>query len=109
MIIATPSAHVDIATQITFKTEQVEYNSSSVSFVQRNEDKKTFDFSSYEEQILAGTIINFNKLLLKNYTTWDEEIEGNINIISKFRYKKSYKVKARITTISKFTPIITID
>lgn len=59
-------------------------------------------FSSSTQLLIKKDNINDN-------STWLDFIDEDFDVFSKVPYSKKFKVKAKIKTISKFTPKIIID
>jgi hypothetical protein len=97
-------------TQVKQKIEMVTcFTSTQVDDLSKKEEFTTIlDITPYL------TFSNSTQLFIKrdnitDHSTWLDFIDENFDVISKISYSKSFKVKAKIKTISKFTPKIIID
>jgi len=71
-------------------------------------DAAVLDITSYLN-FSNSTQLFIKKDNIADHSTWQNFIDENFDIISKVPYIKSFKVKAKIKTVSKFTPKIVID
>lgn len=55
------------------------------------------------------TQIDVKRVFINSNSTFTDFIDDDLDIVSKLIFKKSFKVKAKIKAISKFSPKIIID
>lgn len=97
-------------TQIKQKIEMVAcFTSTQVDDLSKKEESSTIlDITSYLN-FSNSTQLFIKRDNITDHSTWLDFIDENFDVISKISYSKSFKVKAKIKTISKFTPKIIID
>ena len=112
-MIILPPPHIaldNITTQIKPKIEYFDVSSSSTRLLgDNNIDEKTFYFNFYLRNKLTSTQFEIKDNYNESNSTWDDFIDEDFDIVSKFTFSDSFKVKAKIKTISKFVPKIVID
>jgi len=100
----------NVSTQIKQRMEVIScLTSTQVDDLPNKRDRSTTldftDFLNYQN----STQLFIKKEILTDHSTWLDFIEEDFDIISKIPYSKTFKVKAKIKTISRFTPKVIID
>ena len=95
-------------------TIQVEQHVIHEAYTSSTKLNKTYyfsnnDISSINKNTMYSTDFMSEKSNETNSSTWEEFIANNFDIISKLSFKKEYKLKSKIKTITKYSPKIVIE
>jgi len=99
----------NVSTQIKQRVEIVSYlTSTQVDDLTKKKDDTILDLSSFLNFTNFTTLVIKKDFFIDN-STWVDFIEENFDVTSKLSYTKTFKVKAKIKTVSNYTPKIIID
>ena len=100
----------NVSTQFKHKIEIVScYTSTQLDELPKKlNDTVNLDIA-YFHNFANATKIHLNKENFVDHSTWSDFIDENFDVISKLSYSKIFKVKAKVKTITRFTPKIVID
>lgn len=99
----------NVSTSIHYEIELVNEIATTRLRTDSFENNKILDYTSYLKKNPNSIQIEVNEIYNDNSATWTEFIDDNFDIISKLVFKKSFKIKSKIVSISKFTPNIIIE
>ena len=110
MLAAANMIATNASTNVSYNIEPVIDIVSTRLFEQAVDDNLMIDLSSYfrGNQFISTQIEDLNDSE-SNSSTWLDWFENNFDIISNLVPKKSYKLKSKIISVSKFTPKIVIE
>jgi hypothetical protein len=100
--------NINVSTLVRHKTELVSGFSSTLLknlFYEKDNTLDAVSFLNYS----TSTKFNSKTNDILNHSTWIELSEENLDIISKINFNKTFRVKSKIKSISKYSPKIVID
>lgn len=100
----------NVSTQFKHKVEIVSYLTSTRIDDLPEKLNNTFNLNiDYFHNFANATKFILNEESFVDNSTWSDFMDENFDVISKLSYSKVFKVRAKIKTISRFTPKIVID
>jgi hypothetical protein len=99
----------NVSTQLKRKIEISTNSSSVLLYSEHYKDDRTYNLTSFLNKRVSSYLFQIEEFDTLSNSTWNNSFFDDFDIISKFVFKKNYKIKGRIKIVSRFFPKIVID
>jgi hypothetical protein len=103
---------IDIDNTVTQVKQEIlhEQSLSSTCFERAYQTiPEDFDFSLWHKNSIFSTDINIENSEMQDNSTWEENYLNEYDLVTNVIFNKSFKVKGKIKTVTKYKPKIIID